>query len=77
MFERVAEIIANMLKVPLESLTQDTSFKQDIRADSFELMELVMALEEEYGFQILEEDLETFDTIGDIMDFIKDQGIDD
>lgn len=77
MFERVAEIIANMLKVPLESLTQDTSFKQDIRADSFELMELVMALEEEYGVQILEEDLETFDTIGDIMDFIKDQGIDD
>ncbi|MDE6714643.1 MAG: acyl carrier protein, partial [Lachnospiraceae bacterium] len=62
---------------PSVVITEDTSFKQDLRADSFELMELVMALEEEYGIKIEDEELENFETVGDVLNYIKSQGIDE
>ncbi|MDE6712616.1 MAG: acyl carrier protein, partial [Lachnospiraceae bacterium] len=53
MLEKIAEMIAEQLHVsPSVVITDDTSYKQDLRAESFELMELVMALEEEYGIKI-------------------------
>ncbi|MDE6685855.1 MAG: acyl carrier protein [Lachnospiraceae bacterium] len=78
MLEKVAEMIAEQLHVsPSVVITEDTSFKQDLRADSFELMELVMALEEEYGIKIEDEELENFETVGDVLNYIKSQGIDE
>lgn len=78
MLEKFAEIIEEQLHVaPGTVITEETSFKQDLRADSFELMELVMALEDEYGIKIDDEELETFETVGDVMDYIRKQGIDE
>lgn len=78
MLEKIAGMIAEQLHVsPSVVITEDTSFKQDLRADSFELMELVMALEEEYGIKIEDEELENFETVGDVLNYIKGQGIDE
>lgn len=78
MLEKIAEMIVEQLHVsPNVAITEDTSFKQDLRADSFELMELVMALEEEYGIKIEDEELENFETVGDVLNYIKSQGIDE
>ncbi|MBE5895359.1 MAG: acyl carrier protein [Lachnospiraceae bacterium] len=78
MLEKIADIIAEQLHVsPGMTITEETSFKQDLRADSFELMELVMALEEEYGIKVEDEELESFETVGDVINYIKSQGIDE
>lgn len=78
MLEKFASIITEQLHVsPDITITEDTSFKKDLRADSFELMELVMALEEEYGIEIEDEELEKFETVGDVMDYVRSQGIDE
>ena len=78
MLEKIIEIITDQLHVsPDVVITLDTSFKQDLRADSFELMELVMALEDEYGVQVEDEELENFETVGDVIDYIRSQGIDE
>ena len=78
MLEKIIEIITDQLHVsPDVVITTDTSFKQDLRADSFELMELVMALEDEYGVQVEDEELENFETVGDVIEYIRSQGIDE
>lgn len=78
MLERIADIIKNILHVaPGVDITEDTSFKGDLRADSFELVELVMAIEDEYGIKIEDDELEGFETVGDVIDYIKSQGIDE
>ena len=78
MLEKIMEIIKDQLHVsPDVTITTDTSFKQDLRADSFELMELVMALEDEYGVQVEDEELENFETVGDVIEYIRSQGIDE
>lgn len=78
MLEKFAEIICKQLHLSnKEMITEDTSFMHDLRADSYEIMELVMALEDEYGIRIDDEDLGSFETVGDVMDFIRSQGIDE
>ncbi len=76
MLEKISELIIEQLHLSEGTvITEDTNFMNDLRADSFELMELVMALEEEYGLKIEDEDLEKFKTVGDVMDYIRSQGI--
>lgn len=58
MTERMKEIVAEALNVEIETLKEDTSFKEDLGADSLDLFELVMAFEEEFGVEIPSEDLE-------------------
>ena len=78
MLDRISDIISNILHVsPDVSINEDTSFKGDLRADSFELVELVMALEDEYGIKVDDDELESFETVGDVIEYIKSQGIDD
>ncbi|MDO4292818.1 MAG: acyl carrier protein [Eubacteriales bacterium] len=76
MLEKIADIIREQLNLDDIEITEDTSFKDDLGADSLDLFELVMAFEEEYGVEIPSEDLEKLHTVGDVMDYIKDQGID-
>lgn len=76
MFERIVEIIREQLGLSDMEITEDTSFKDDMGADSLDLYELVLAFEEEYGVELPVEDLENVNTVGDIMEFIKEQGID-
>ena len=76
MLEKISELIIEQLHLAEGTvITEDTNFMNDLRADSFELMELVMALEEEYGLKIEDDDLESFKTVGDVMEYLRAQGI--
>ena len=76
MFERIVEIIREQLGLSDMDITEDTSLKDDMGADSLDLYELVLAFEEEFGVELPVEDLENVNTVGDIIDFIKEQDID-
>ena len=71
MLEKVKEIVAENLGADINTLTQETSFKDDLGADSLDLFEMVMALEEEYGKEIPTEDLEQLTTIGEVVDYLS------
>lgn len=75
MNEKIKEIIAEQLSCSEEELTGDTNFKDDLGADSLDLFELVMALEEEYDVEIPSEDLANINTVDDVMNYLKDKGI--
>ena len=61
----------------LEKITPDTSFKEDLGADSLDLFELTMALEEEYDTEIPAEELEDIETVGDVIEYLREKGIDE
>ncbi len=75
MLERMKEIIAEQLNAPVETVSLSTSFKEDLGADSLDLFELVMALEDEYSVEIPSEDLEKLTTVGAVMDYLKEKGV--
>ena len=75
MLERVIEIIKDQLNLEGTEITEDSSFKDDLGADSLDLFELVMAFEEEYGIEIPTEELEEINTVGDIVEFMKSKGV--
>lgn len=76
MLERIAGIIREQLNLDNVEITEETSFKDDLDADSLDLFELVMACEEAYNVEIPSEDLEKLETVGDVMDYIRDKEID-
>mgnify|MGYP006392091975 CR=1 FL=1 len=70
-FEKVKGIIVEQLGVADTSVTMEASFIDDLGADSLDIVELVMALEEEYGVEIPSEDLENITTVGAVIDYIE------
>ena len=76
MLERMREMIAEQLNCEAETITADTSFKDDLAADSLDLFELVMALEDEYNLEIPAEELNDLNTVGDVIEYLKDRGVD-
>ena len=77
MFEKIQEIVAEQLNCEASQVTMETNFKDDLDADSLDLFELVMALEEEYGVEIPSEDLTNLLTVQDVMDYLKDKGVEE
>ncbi|MCM1192193.1 MAG: acyl carrier protein [Butyrivibrio sp.] len=75
MFEKVKEVIEEKLNADGVEITEDTSFKDDLNADSLDLFELVMALEEEFDIEIPSEDLEKLVTVGDVLKYLSDKGV--
>ena len=76
MLEKMQELIADQLSVDADSsITEASSFKDDLGADSLDLYELIMALEEEYDVEIPTDDLESINTVGDVMNFLKSKGV--
>lgn len=75
MLEKMKEIIADQLSVDAETITEASSFKEDLGADSLDLFELVMALEDEYSVEIPSEDLQELLTVGQVMDYLKSKGV--
>lgn len=75
MLEKMKEIIAEQLSVDAETITEASSFKEDLGADSLDLFELVMALEDEYSVEIPAEDLQELLTVGQVMDYLKAKGV--
>lgn len=71
MLEQVKEIVADALGVEVDSLTEETSFKEDLNADSLDLFEMVMTFEEEFGKEIPTEDLEKIATIGAVVKYLE------
>ena len=76
MLEKMKEMLAEQLNCEASTITPETSFKDDLGADSLDLFELVMAFEEAYNVEIPSEDLEKLETVGDVMDYIRDKEID-
>lgn len=72
MLETIKKLVAENLGVDGADITEESSFKEDLGADSLDLFELVMALEDEYGIEIPTEDLEQIATVGDVMEYINE-----
>ena len=68
---KVKEIIAKELEVDVKQLQPDAKFIEDLGADSLDIVELVMALEEEFGLDIPDEDADKLKTVGDAMNYLK------
>ena len=75
MLERVIDIIKEQLNLDGVEITEESSFKDDLGADSLDLFELVMALEEEYGMEIPAEELTEIVTVGDVLNYLAEKGI--
>ena len=73
MLEKMKEMIADQLSVDEDKITLESNFKDDLDADSLDLFELVMALEEEFNVEIPTEDLEGIQTIGDVEAYIQNR----
>ena len=71
MLEEMRKMIAEQLSCDENEITADTSFKDDLGADSLDLFEMVMALEEEFEVEIPTEDLENIKTIGDVESYLQ------
>ena len=72
MFEKVRSIISEQLSIDdVDTITLETSLTEDLEADSLDAVEVIMALEDEFGIEIPDEEAEHFKTIGDICTFIE------
>lgn len=71
-FEKIKEIIVEQLGVAETSVTMEASFIDDLGADSLDIVELVMALEEEFDIEIPDADAEKVATVGDVVEYIKE-----
>ena len=71
-FDKIKEIIVEQLGVAEASVTMDASFIDDLGADSLDIVELIMAIEEEFDLEIPDSDAEKVVTVGDVVDYIKD-----
>ena len=76
MLEKLKEIIAEQLSVDASEVELSSNFKEDLGADSLDLFELVMALEEEYDVEIPSEELESIATVEDVIEYLKAHGVD-
>ena len=74
MLEKMKELIADQLGIEADTIAAESKFKEDLGADSLDLFELVMALEEEYSVEIPAEDLEHLITVLDVMNYLKENG---
>ena len=72
-FERIKTIIADQLGVDESSITMDSAFIDDLGADSLDVVELIMGLENEFDLEIPDEDAETITTVGDVVEYIRDR----
>lgn len=77
MFEKLRDIIAEQLSVDADDIELTTNFKDDLGADSLDLYELVMALEEEYNCEIPSDDLATIATVEDVIKQLKELGVEE
>lgn len=73
-FERVKRIIVDQLGVDPDKVTPEASFREDLEADSLDLVELIMAFEEEFGGQISDEEAQKITTVGEAVAYLEARG---
>lgn len=70
-YNKIKELIAEQFNIEEEDITMDTSFREDLDADSLDLVELIMALEDEFDLEVADEDVETINTVKDAVNYIN------
>ena len=75
MLEKMKEMLAEQLNCEASIITPETSLKDNLGADSLDLFELVMALEDEYNVEIPAEELTDLNTVGDVIEYLKNKGV--
>lgn len=70
MLEELKKVLSKQLKVAPEKITLEAKIKGDLGADSLDILQLLMTMEEDYGIVIPDEELGTFETVGDIVNFL-------
>ncbi|MEA3400691.1 MAG: acyl carrier protein [Armatimonadota bacterium] len=73
LFEQVKEVIVRELSVPESWVTESATFEGDLKADSLDVVELVMALEDEFDVDIPEEDAQSIQTVGDAVRYLEEK----
>ena len=71
--EQVINIVAEHLQVPLDEITRESSFVDDLKADSLDIVELVMGFEDEFNIKIPDDDYDKILTVGDAIDYIQEK----
>ncbi len=71
-FEKIKEIIAEQLNIDEDTITMESSFREDLGADSLDVVELVMAVEEEFDVEFDDEEAENITTVGDAVNYITE-----
>ena len=72
-FEKLQGIISEVLQVDADSITMDTTFVDDLGADSLDIFQIIMAIEEEFDIEIPDEDAEKFQLVGDLVRYVEEQ----
>ena len=72
-FERVRELLAEQLDIDEEKITMDSDILEDFEADSLDVVDMVMTLEDEFGVEIPDEDIENFHTVGDVVSYVEER----
>ena len=70
-FDKIKEIIIEQLSVEEDDITMDTHLMKDLEADSLDAVEIIMAIEDEYGIEIPDEVAEKFQTVGDLVHYVE------
>lgn len=71
-FDKIKEIIVEQLGVDEDSISMDTNLIKDLEADSLDAVEIIMAIEETYDFEIPDEEAEKFQTVSDLVEYVED-----
>ena len=69
--EKLSKIIADQLSMEQSQITMDTSLKEDLQADSLDIVEIIMSIEEEFNIQVDDDEALTFKTVGDVVNYIE------
>ena len=72
-FEKIKQMLADQLDANVEDMTMETKIGEDLGADSLDVVELLMAIEEEFDVEIPDEDIESLKTIGDVVEYIQNK----
>lgn len=72
-FDKLKELVVDQLGIEEDEVTMEATMQDDLGADSLDLVDLVMSVEEEFGVKVADEDLENIKTVGDIVNYIEER----